>query len=74
MWSGDSLGKCCGLGLVGFPRRDTFLSPKRRFPFMLFSMESPTIGLDYHLVHTLIPKEPLFEQSRSFPQQSESYS
>ena len=58
IWSGSFLSKRCGLGPVGFPRQDTPALPEGRFPFMLILMALPLIRLDYHLVHTIIPKKP----------------
>lgn len=51
---GDPTSKCCGLGLAGFPHG------LRRVAAPAVSLYdraavSPSAGLDYHLVHTLIP-------------------
>jgi hypothetical protein len=35
-----------------------FPSPEKRFPFEPPAAASPQAGLDYHLVHTIIPNVP----------------
>ena len=51
------LGKCCGLGPAGFPIHHRRVATPA---VTLYdeSVPSPDTGLDYHLVHTLIPIMP----------------
>jgi len=66
---GSLLSKRCGLRSSRFSQQITSGHPTGGFPLNLLCM-SPLTGLDYHLVHTLIPNKPyLRKQSRSFPQQ-----
>ena len=51
--SDNSTGKYCGLGPVGFPKRDAGCRQSGGFPFS--PPLSKSSGLNYHLVHTLIP-------------------
>jgi len=51
--SDNSTSKYCGLGPVGFPRRDAVCRQSGGFPFS--PPLSKSSGLNYHLVHTLIP-------------------
>ncbi len=48
------LSKCCGLGPAGFPihHRHVTMTAVSLYDE---SVSSPNTGLDYHLVHTLIP-------------------
>jgi len=63
------LGKLCGLGPVGFPKRALNVAVQR-FPFKPAFTLSPKVRLDYHLVRTVIPNMPPGKaQPRSFPQQ-----
>ena len=55
---GDLSGKCCGLGPAGFPHGLRRVAAPA-VPLYDRAAVLPAAGLDYHLVHTLIPGRPL---------------